>query len=132
MVIFFLATCPRSALLTWHAIVKGRDMLQLGLICKVGNGQTAEVYKTKQISEGKKSTQRRRGIADAQVFVQLVSSLTNDNLVHCKDIFALANNRLSLHHTPHLPKPTLLACFISLQQLQVSNQNILKMAYIFS
>lgn len=28
-------------------------MLQMGLTCKVGNGQTAEVQKTKQIFEAK-------------------------------------------------------------------------------
>ena len=41
---FLTAGCPASASKTWKAIIQGRDMLKTGLIRRVGNGETNEVW----------------------------------------------------------------------------------------
>ena len=41
---FLTAGCPASASKTWKAIIKGREMLKRGLIRRIGNGETTEVW----------------------------------------------------------------------------------------
>jgi hypothetical protein len=43
------ANCPNSASPTWKAICKGRDVLKHGLIRRVGDGRTTEIWHDKWI-----------------------------------------------------------------------------------
>ena len=41
---FLTAGCPASSSKTWKAIIQGREMLKRGLIRRIGNGDTTEVW----------------------------------------------------------------------------------------
>lgn len=38
------AACPRSASPTWRAVLVGREVLKEGLIRRVGDGKTTEIW----------------------------------------------------------------------------------------
>ena len=41
---FLQAGCPASSSRTWRVILQGREVLKQGLIRRVGNGQTTEIW----------------------------------------------------------------------------------------
>ena len=46
---FLQARCPATASATWRAIISGREALKKGLIRRVGDGRTTEVWHDKWI-----------------------------------------------------------------------------------
>jgi hypothetical protein len=41
---FWQATCPKRASFTWRSIIHGRDLLKAGLIWRIGDGESVNVW----------------------------------------------------------------------------------------
>ena len=70
------AACPRSASPTWRAIVKGREALKEGLIRRIGDGRTTEIWHDRWIT-GTISMKPICRISDTPV--QLVADLIEED-----------------------------------------------------
>lgn len=70
------ASCPQGALTTWKAIIKGWEVLKRGLIRRIGDGRTSEIWHDRWIA-GVATMKPLGRLSDEPV--QLVSDLLLEN-----------------------------------------------------